>query len=65
MSYRLPSLSLEDEARLETRAVLRKAALAHRYLAELKGVSATIPYGRKIRLDFCNPRIFYNIFLNA
>jgi Fic family protein len=28
---------------LETKPVLRKAALAHRYLAELKGVSATIP----------------------
>ena len=27
----------------ETRAVLKKTALAHRYLAELKGVSATIP----------------------
>lgn len=30
-------------ADLETRAVLRKAAAAHRYLAELKGVAATIP----------------------
>lgn len=28
---------------LETKAVLRKAATAHRYLAELKGVAATIP----------------------
>ena len=31
---------LED---LETRAILKKTASAHRYLAELKGVSATIP----------------------
>lgn len=28
---------------IETRAVLRKAAQAHRFLAELKGVAATIP----------------------
>ena len=28
---------------LETKRILRKAASAHRYLAELKGVSATIP----------------------
>lgn len=28
---------------LETKAVLRKAASAHRYLAELKGISASIP----------------------
>ncbi|WP_421828445.1 Fic family protein [Larkinella sp.] len=30
-------------ADLESRAILRKAAAAHRYLAELKGVAATIP----------------------
>lgn len=34
---------LPPVADLETRAVLRKAAAAHRYLAELKGVAATIP----------------------
>lgn len=28
---------------LETAPILRKAALAHRYLAELKGVSSSIP----------------------
>lgn len=28
---------------LETRPIMKKAAIAHRYLAELKGVSATIP----------------------
>ncbi len=28
---------------LETKAVLRKAASAHRYLAELKGISASTP----------------------
>lgn len=37
------SLPLEQLARFETRAVLKKAAEAHRYLAELKGVAATIP----------------------
>ncbi len=30
-------------AELETRAVLKKTATAHRYLAELKGMAATIP----------------------
>ncbi|HEV7346781.1 Fic family protein [Telluribacter sp.] len=41
MSFTLPHLPPSIE--LETRAVLRKAASAHRYLAELKGVAATIP----------------------
>lgn len=42
----IPSLSrlpLAGEEALETRAVLKLATQAHRYLAELKGVSATIP----------------------
>lgn len=39
----LPTLPLQDIAQWETRAVLKQAALAHRYLAELKGVAATIP----------------------
>lgn len=39
----LPTLPLADIERWETRAVLKKAAQAHRYLAELKGVAATIP----------------------
>jgi Fic family protein len=34
---------LPPETDLETKAVLKKAALAHRYLAELKGISASIP----------------------
>ena len=37
----LPLLPPENE--LETRAILKKLASAHRYLAELKGVSTTIP----------------------
>ena len=41
MAFILPSLPPIGD--LETRAVLRKAANAHRYLAELKGVVATIP----------------------
>jgi len=39
----LPTLPLEQVEQLESRAVLKKAAEAHRYLAELKGVAATIP----------------------
>lgn len=39
----LPTLPLPEIAQWETRAVLKQAALAHRYLAELKGVAATIP----------------------
>lgn len=39
----LPTLPLESLEQWETRAVLKKAAEAHRYLAELKGVAATIP----------------------
>ncbi|GAB4405509.1 MAG: hypothetical protein OHK0052_27460 [Anaerolineales bacterium] len=35
---KLPPASLE-----ETRAILKKLTSAHRYLAELKGVAATIP----------------------
>lgn len=41
--YTLPQLPISDLHRLETRAVLKKTAEAHRYLAELKGVAATIP----------------------
>lgn len=36
-------LPLPNAEELETRAVLKKLAEAHRYLAELKGTSATIP----------------------
>lgn len=39
----LPTLPLENLEQWETRTVLKKAAEAHRYLAELKGVAATIP----------------------
>ena len=41
MTFTLKNLSPDIE--LETKQVLRKAASAHRYLAELKGISATIP----------------------
>ena len=41
MSYNIPSLPLAIE--LETVPVLKKAASAHRYLAELKGMSRSIP----------------------
>lgn len=41
MTYKLSKLPPDIE--LETKQVLRKAASAHRYLAELKGISATIP----------------------
>lgn len=40
-SYKIPHLPLAIE--LETKKVLKQTALAHRYLAELKGVAATIP----------------------
>lgn len=40
-SYKIPKLPLSIE--IETKAVLKQAAAAHRYLAELKGVAATIP----------------------
>jgi Fic family protein len=40
-NYNIPTLPLPIE--LETKAVLKQAALAHRYLAELKGIAATIP----------------------
>jgi Fic family protein len=39
--YTIPTLPLLDE--LETKAVLKQVALSHRRLAELKGVSSTIP----------------------
>jgi Fic family protein len=38
-----PTLPLSHIEQLESRAVLKKTAEAHRYLAELKGVAATIP----------------------
>ena len=43
MSYQVKPLPLTDEAELETKPVLKKAAFAHRYLAELKGIAASIP----------------------
>jgi len=43
MSYKVQSLPFKNESDLETKAVLKKVASAHRYLAELKGVAATIP----------------------
>jgi|TARA_R110002110_G_scaffold43480_4_gene135033 Fic family protein len=39
----LPTLPLEHIEQWETRSLLKKAAEAHRYVAELKGVAATIP----------------------
>lgn len=39
----LSKLPLPDIQALETRAVLKKTAEAHRFLAELKGVAASIP----------------------
>jgi Fic family protein len=41
MSYNIPTLPLTIE--LETVPVLKKVASAHRYLAELKGISHSIP----------------------
>ncbi|RBO86333.1 Fic/DOC family N-terminal domain-containing protein [Marinomonas aquiplantarum] len=43
MSTPIASLPLDNIEQWETRAVLKKAAEAHRYLAELKGVAASIP----------------------
>ncbi|MGK0371311.1 MAG: Fic family protein [Glaciecola sp.] len=43
MSLSLPLLPLANIEQFETRAVLKKTAEAHRFLAELKGVAATIP----------------------
>lgn len=43
MSYSLAMLPLPDIEQWETRLVLKKTAEAHRYLAELKGVAASIP----------------------
>ncbi len=41
MPYKIPSLPLPGD--IETVSVLKKAASAHRYLAELKGLSRSIP----------------------
>jgi Fic family protein len=41
MNYQIPKLPLLDD--VETKAVLKQAAKAHRRLAELKGVALTIP----------------------
>lgn len=43
MTNQLAPLPLPDIDQRETRAVLKKTAEAHRYLAELKGVAASIP----------------------
>lgn len=42
-SYKVPLLPFKNETELETRPVLKQAAVAHRYLAELKGVAESIP----------------------
>ena len=42
-AFSLPTLPVDDSVTLETKAVLRQCARAHRYLAELKGVAASIP----------------------
>ena len=34
---------MKNEEAIETKAVLKKTARAHRYLAELKGIAASIP----------------------
>jgi hypothetical protein len=39
--WQLESLPVRTD--IETKAVLKQSIIAHRYLAELKGVSATIP----------------------
>ncbi len=39
----LNTLPFKDHGQLETRAVLKKTAQAHRHLAELKGLAASIP----------------------
>lgn len=43
MKYIPKLLPLSEESEFETKAILKKAAAAHRYLAELKGVVASIP----------------------
>jgi Fic family protein len=43
MKFKLDLLPLPDSVELESRAVLRQAAQAHRRLAELKGAATTIP----------------------
>jgi Fic family protein len=43
MTFAIKNLPLENIEQWETRAVLKKTAEAHRYLAELKGVAASIP----------------------
>ena len=42
-SKTLETLPLDASEQLESVAVLKKVAVAHRYLAELKGISASIP----------------------
>ena len=43
MTTPIQPLPLPNIEQLESRQVLKKVANAHRYLAELKGVAATIP----------------------
>ena len=41
MEFKIPHIPPQTE--IETKAVLKQAAISHRYLAELKGISKTIP----------------------
>ena len=43
MNFVLHPLPVADSVTLETKAVLRQCARAHRHLAELKGIAASIP----------------------
>lgn len=43
MSYQVENLPFPNESVLETIAVLKKTASAHRYLAELKGGGSVHP----------------------
>jgi len=43
MPFTLQNLPYPSESTIESRAILKKAALANRYLAELKGVVSSVP----------------------
>jgi len=52
---------LPPEMDIETKAVLKKTTIAHRYLAELKGVSESIP-NERILIDTLVPITIFRKF---